>query len=99
VPRLSRTDSRPANVLAGPVVYASNPVDDPNDPASETDPILGIVAANDSNGLALTLFVPAGYMLSDHPDRLLEKAFAFFDAHPDVPTWSSPPAMACISAI
>ena len=68
-----------------PSFYASNPVDDPNDPASETDPILGIVAANDSNGLPFTLFVPAGYMLSDHPDRLLEKAFAFFDAHPDVP--------------
>jgi hypothetical protein len=39
----------------------------------------------DSNGLDLTLFIPAGYMLADHPDRLLEKAFAFFDAHPDVP--------------
>jgi hypothetical protein len=56
------------------------------------------VAATDSNGLP-DPFIPAGYMLSDHPDRLLEKAFAFFDAHPMFPTWSSPPAMACISAI
>ena len=68
-----------------PSFYASNPVDDPNDPSTEADPILGIVGATDSNGLDLTLFVPAGYMLSDHPDRLLEKAFAFFDQHPDVP--------------
>uniref|UniRef100_UPI003FA1FE7C type VI lipase adapter Tla3 domain-containing protein n=1 Tax=Zoogloea ramigera TaxID=350 RepID=UPI003FA1FE7C len=68
-----------------PSFYASNPIDDPNDPSSETDPIIGIVGATDSNGLDLTLFIPAGYMLADHPDRLLEKAFAFFDAHPDVP--------------
>ena len=68
-----------------PSFYASNPADDPKDPTSEADPILGIIGATDSNGLDLTLFIPAGYMLADHPDRLLEKAFAFFDAHPDVP--------------
>ncbi|MGC4060178.1 MAG: DUF2875 family protein [Aquabacterium sp.] len=30
-------------------------------------------------------FVSAGFELSEHTDRLLEKSFAFFDAHPDVP--------------
>ncbi|MBL8435383.1 MAG: DUF2875 family protein [Zoogloea sp.] len=68
-----------------PSFYASSPFEDPNDPASEQDPPIGIVAGNDSNALGQTLFIPAGYALSDHPDRLLEKAFAFFDAHPDVP--------------
>jgi hypothetical protein len=77
--------SRPANVLACPIVFASEPSEDRDWPPSEADPAIGIVAATDSNGLDLTLFVPAGYMLADHPDRLLEKAFAFFDAHPDVP--------------
>ncbi len=68
-----------------PSFYASGPFENPNDPASEQDPPIGLVAATDSNALQQTLFIPAGYMLSDHPDRLLEKAFAFFDAHPDVP--------------
>ena len=68
-----------------PSFYASSPFEDPNDPASEQDPPIGIVAGNDSNALGQTLFIPAGYALSDHPDRMLEKAFAFFDAHPDVP--------------
>ncbi|WP_141355205.1 type VI lipase adapter Tla3 domain-containing protein, partial [Zoogloea ramigera] len=68
-----------------PSFFASEPSEDPQWPSSEADPPIGTVAATDSNGLAYTLFVPAGYMLSDHPDRLLEKAFAFFDEHPDVP--------------
>ncbi|WP_298595704.1 type VI lipase adapter Tla3 domain-containing protein, partial [Zoogloea sp.] len=68
-----------------PSFFASEPSEDRDWPPSDTDPAIGTVAATDSNGLDLTLFIPAGYMLSDHPDRLLEKAFAFFDAHPDVP--------------
>ena len=68
-----------------PSFFASEPSEDPQWPSSDADPPIGTVAATDSNGLAYTLFVPAGYMLSDHPDRLIEKAFAFFDAHPDVP--------------
>ena len=68
-----------------PSFYATEPSPDPERPPSDTDPVIGIVAGTDSNGLGQTLFIPAGYTLSDHPDRLLEKAFAFFDAHPDVP--------------
>ena len=68
-----------------PSFFASEPSEDHDWPPSEADPAIGTVAATDSNGLDLTLFIPAGYMLADHPDRLLEKAFAFFDAHPDVP--------------
>ena len=68
-----------------PSFFASEPSEDPQWPSSDADPPIGTVAATDSNGLDLTLFIPAGYMLADHPDRLLEKAFAFFDAHPDVP--------------
>ncbi len=68
-----------------PSFFISEPSEDRDWPPSEADPAIGTVAATDSNGLPFTLFVPAGYMLSDHPDRVLEKAFAFFDAHPDVP--------------
>ena len=68
-----------------PSFYATEPSTDPERPPSDTDPVIGVVAGTDSNGLGQTLFIPAGYTLSDHPDRMLEKAFAFFDAHPDVP--------------
>ena len=70
---------------AAPSFYARNPSQNPDRPPSDADPSIGIVGGTDTNGLSLTLFVPAGYRLSDHPDRLLEEAFAFFDAHPDVP--------------
>ncbi|MCK6387856.1 MAG: DUF2875 family protein [Zoogloea sp.] len=70
---------------AAPSFYASGPFTNPDSPASDQNPPPGIVGGTDTNGLSLTLFVPAGYRLSDHPDRLLEEAFAFFDAHPDVP--------------
>ncbi len=68
-----------------PSFYAKNSFQNPDRPPSDADPSIGIVAGTGSNGLSLTLFVPAGYRLSDHPDRLLEEAFAFLDAHPDVP--------------
>ena len=70
---------------AAPSFYARNPSQNPDRPPSDADPSIGIVGGTDTNGLSLTLFVPAGYRLSDHPDRLLEEAFAFFDTHPDVP--------------
>ena len=70
---------------AAPSFYAKDPSQNPDRPPSDADPSIGIVGGTESNGLSLTLFVPAGYRLSDHPDRLLEEAFAFFDAHPDVP--------------
>ena len=68
-----------------PSFFAGDPVSDPDSPVSETNPYEGVVASTDSNGLSLTLFVSAGWSLSEHPDRLLEKAFDFFDQYPDVP--------------
>jgi hypothetical protein len=56
------------------------------------------VAGTDSNGLGQTLFIPAGYTLSDHPDRLLEKPSPSSTPIPTCPIWSSPPTTACISA-
>lgn len=58
---------------------------DPKDPTSEKDPPGGIVGGAISSGLGWTLFVSAGWMEEERPDRLVEKAFAFFDEHPDVP--------------
>lgn len=68
-----------------PSFYAGDPSDDPDRPSTDADPAVGVVASTDSNGLAWTLFVSAGFKNSEHPDRLLEKAFGFFDQHPDVP--------------
>ncbi|TXI97684.1 MAG: DUF2875 domain-containing protein [Aquabacterium sp.] len=68
-----------------PSFYAGSSADDVNDPSTEAMPAEGIVGGAESDGLGWTLFVSAGFELSEHPDRLLERAFAFFDAHPDVP--------------
>jgi hypothetical protein len=82
-----------------PSFFISEPSEDRDWPPSEADPAIGTVAATDSNGLDLTLFIPAGYMLADHPDRLLEKPSPSSTPIPTFPTWWSLPAMACISAI
>jgi hypothetical protein len=57
---------------------------------------MGIVGATDSNGLDLTLFIPAGYMLRTTPTASSKKPSP---SSTPIPTWWSPPAMACISAI
>ncbi len=48
-------------------------------------PMSGIVSGASSSGLHWHLFVTADWELSERPDRLLERVFAFFDQHPDVP--------------
>jgi len=69
-----------------PSFYADSPALEPVARGKPSDwPITGTVGAADSNGLAWTLFVSAGWALSEHPDRIVEKAFEFFDQHPDVP--------------
>ena len=69
-----------------PSFYADSAVIDPAARGKAADsPISGMVSSADSNGLAWTLFVSAGWALSEHPDHILEKAFDFFDKHPDVP--------------
>ena len=68
-----------------PTFAAVSPADDPNDPVSETNPTLGVAAGADSYSMAWNLFVAAGWQMSEHPDRLLEKVFSFFDHYPEVP--------------
>ncbi len=68
-----------------PSFAIGNAIEPPQQPSSEEDPSIGAVSVSDTVGLSFTLFVPAGYVNSDHPDRMLERGFAFFDSHPDVP--------------
>ncbi|MFW9615150.1 type VI lipase adapter Tla3 domain-containing protein, partial [Aquabacterium sp.] len=69
-----------------PSFYAGNAALAPESIGRPADsPITGLIGATDSNGLAWTLFISAGWATTEHPDRLLEKAFDFFDKHPDVP--------------
>ncbi len=68
-----------------PSFAIGNSIESPRQPSSELDPAIGAVSISDTIGLDLTLFIPAGYVNAEHPDRLFEKVFAFFDAHPDVP--------------
>ncbi|WKB50895.1 type VI lipase adapter Tla3 domain-containing protein [Eleftheria terrae] len=69
-----------------PSFYAGTPILDPaQQPVPGKEPIAGTVGSAVSSGMAWHLFVTAPWELSERPDRLLEKVFAFFDAHPDVP--------------
>jgi hypothetical protein len=64
-----------------PSMYAGSP----DYRGSALGPVAGTVAGAETNGMAWHLFTTADWALSDHPDRLLDAAFAFFDAHPDLP--------------
>lgn len=68
-----------------PSFYASFPNADPNDQPSSINPVGGLAAGARSSGMAWHLFVTGPWQLDEHPDRILEKVFAFFDAHPDIP--------------
>ena len=68
-----------------PSFYAGSPIADPDNQPSLTKPIAGLVAGADSTGMPDHLFVTAPWKLDERPDRLLDEAFAFFDAHPDIP--------------
>ena len=68
-----------------PTFAAVSPADDSKEPVSITNPTVGLPAAATSSGMAWNLFIAAGWQLSERPDRLLEKVFAFFDQYPDVP--------------
>lgn len=52
---------------------------------SPESPTPGLVGGAMQNGLSWHLFVVGPRRLGEHPDRILEDVFAFFDAHPDVP--------------
>ena len=64
---------------AEPPIFNSRMLDSPDSPA------IGLAGGAASSGLHWHLFASGPRRLSEHPDRILEEVFAFFDAHPDVP--------------
>ncbi len=68
-----------------PTFAAVSSIEDPENPISATNVTTGLGDGADSSGMVWNLFIAAGWQLSERPDRLLEKVFAFFDQYPDVP--------------
>jgi hypothetical protein len=68
-----------------PSMYAGSSVENPKDQPSEVSPMSGLAASAEGTGMAWHLFTTGPWQLSENPDQLLEQAFAFFDAHPDLP--------------
>ncbi|SDA76680.1 MULTISPECIES: DUF2875 family protein [unclassified Janthinobacterium] len=64
---------------AEPPIFNSHMLDSPDSPA------IGLAGGAASSGLHWHLFASGPRRLSEHPDRILEDVFAFFDANPDVP--------------
>ncbi|WP_409026848.1 DUF2875 family protein [Janthinobacterium sp. SUN098] len=64
---------------AEPPIFNSRMLDSPDSPA------IGLAGGAASSGLHWHLFASGPRRLSEHPDRILEDVFAFFDANPDVP--------------
>jgi hypothetical protein len=68
-----------------PSFYAGGPINNPTAQPSEISPEPGLAASAEGTGMAWHLFVTGPWQLGERPDQLLEKIFAFFDAHPDLP--------------
>lgn len=68
-----------------PSMYAGGPIENPLYKPREGWPMPGLAASADGTGMAWHLFVVGPWLLEPRPDQLLEQAFAFFDAHPDLP--------------
>lgn len=68
-----------------PTFYAGPVIADPDWQPSAIRPIAGLAASAESTGMAWHLFVTAPWELGEHPDRLLEQVFSFFDQYPDLP--------------
>lgn len=68
-----------------PTFYAGSPIGHPAYQPSEISPEPGLAASAEGTGMAWHLFVTGTWELGERPDQLLEKVFAFFDAHPDLP--------------
>lgn len=66
-------------------MYASGPYLDPTNPLSDINPMAGLAGSAESTGMAWHLFATGPWQLSEHPDQLLDQAFAYFDAYPDLP--------------
>jgi hypothetical protein len=68
-----------------PVFNAEPPSHNKKQTDSPDDPRSGLASGNVSSGMAWHLFVVGPRRFEEHPDRILEQVFAFFDANPDVP--------------
>ena len=68
-----------------PSMYAGTPIVDPAKQPSDIDPMPGLAGGAETTGMAWHLFVTGPWQLGERPDRLLEQAFALFDAYPDLP--------------
>lgn len=68
-----------------PSMFAGGPYENPKDPPSEISPMPGLTANAEGTGMAWHLFAIGPWQLSERPDQLLEQAFSYFDAHPDLP--------------
>jgi len=68
-----------------PSMYAGGPVNNPAEQPSSVKPIPGLASSAEGTGMAWHLFVTGPWQLGERPDQLLEQAFAFFDANPDLP--------------
>ncbi|MES2742439.1 MAG: DUF2875 family protein [Pseudomonadota bacterium] len=68
-----------------PVFNAQGPSYDPENMDLPNDPMLGLAGSAISSGMAWHLFVAGPRRFAEHPDRILEDVFAFFDSNPDVP--------------
>jgi hypothetical protein len=68
-----------------PTMYAGAPIGWNERKPSDIDPMSGLASSAEGTGMAWHLFVTGPWQLGERPDQLLEQAFAFFDAHPDLP--------------
>lgn len=64
---------------AEPPIFNSRMVDKPDAPLS------GLAGGYSSSGLHWHLFIVGPRRFDEHPDRILDDVFAFFDTNPDVP--------------
>lgn len=58
---------------------------DPENMDRPNAPLMGLAGSAVSSGMAWHLFVAGPRRFGEHPDRILEDVFAFFDRYPDVP--------------
>ncbi|CDG82448.1 type VI lipase adapter Tla3 domain-containing protein [Janthinobacterium agaricidamnosum] len=68
-----------------PVFNAQSPSFDPENMDLPNAPEMGLAGSAVSSGMAWHLFVAGPRRFDEHPDRILEDVFAFFDNNPDVP--------------
>ena len=68
-----------------PVFNAEPPVHNARMTDTPDEPLVGLAGSAVSSGMAWHLFVVGPRRFDEHPDRILDDVFAFFDANPDVP--------------